>query len=241
MQNNFTIEEVRNFWNKTAPIYESSNKQFKETHCQRFRQAIQYLNLKPKQKVLNIWSRTGSAIPYLRQQCPDIEISNLEVSPEFIKIAQNKFRQERFQETDLEHLPFSSNYFDYVLCLETLEHTPKPLVFLKELQRTLKLNALLVMSLPPKTAELPLRIYEIFFKNHGEGPHQFLSSKTVRNLLWQAGFALKSHKGTLLIPLGPPWLKRQGEKIIDKFQNTALSELGIRQFYAAKKQSNSNF
>ena len=91
------------------------------------------------------------------------------------------------------------------------------------------------MSLPPKTAEPLLRIYELFFKNHGEGPHQFLSSKTVKSLLQEAEFNLLLHKGTLLVPVGPKFIKKFGEMIIDRFQNTFISELGIRQFYICQK------
>lgn len=240
MQNKFTIEQVREFWDKTASIYEKHNNRFRDAHCQRFEQAIKYLCLKPGQKVLNIWSRTGLAIPYLQQKCRNINILNLEVSGEFIKIAKTKFPHQSFEQTDLEHLPFNDNYFDHILSLETLEHAPKPLDFLNELERVLKPQSKLIMSLPPKTAEIPLRAYELFFKNHGEGPHRFLSSQTVKNLLERANFKLVLHQGTLLVPVGPGWLKKQGEKIIKKFQNTPLSELGIRQFYVAEKKSNSH-
>jgi len=234
IKNNFTIGEVRDFWDKTAEIYQSSNEQFGETHLQRFQEAVKYLDLKPGQKILNIWSRMGLAIPYLRQKCSRIEIVNLEVAPEFIRIAQEKFPKESFRETNLEKLPFPNGHFDRILSLETLEHTPQPLAFLKELRRTLKLEGRLVMSLPPATAELPLRIYELFLSNHGEGPHRFLSSKKVKKLLLMADFKLILHKGTLLVPVGPKWLKTLGEKTIDWLQNTPLSELGIRQFYISK-------
>lgn len=235
MQNRFTIKEVRKFWNKVAEIYEPSHTKIKDTHFQRFSEAIKYLDLKPGMKILNIWSRTGEAIPYIREKCPDVTLYNLEVSPKFIEIAKEKFLNENFKETNLEHLPFSKNYFDYIISLETLEHTPKPFLFLQELYRTLKPKGILVMSCPPATAELPLKVYEFFFANHAEGPHKFLSSKKVKNLLKMAGFKINLHKGTLLIPLGPKFLKRIGEKIIDKLQNTPIRELGIRQFYICKK------
>jgi len=235
LDNNFTIKQVRSFWNKVVDMYESSNEQFEDTHLQRFQEAIKHLNLEPGQKILNIWSRTGLAIPYLRQKCHDIEIYNLEVADKFIEIAKKKYPNEIFQKTNLENLPFENNYFDHILSLETLEHTPKPLIFLKELHRTLKSDGLLVMSLPPATAELPLKIYELFFNNHGEGPHKFLSSKKVKKLLNLANLKLILHKGTLLIPVGPKKLKKFGEKIINRLQNTPISELGIRQFYVCKK------
>ncbi len=240
MKNKFTIEQVREFWNETAPIYEDCNKKVEDTHHQRFKEAVKHLKLESGQKVLNIWARTGLAIPYLRRECPEIEIFNLEVSPEFIKIAQKKFPNEKFQQTDLDYLPFEDNYFDQILSLETLEHTPNPSLFLKELFRTLKPGKTLVMSCPPAITDIPFKIYGIIFNDHGEGPHKFPSSRRVKKLLKETGFRLILHKGTLLINLGPQWLKDFGERIINKFQKTPISELGFRQFYVAKKENNSN-
>ncbi len=39
------------------------------------------------------------------------------------------FPNENFKQTDLENLPFQNNFFDVVLSLEILEHTPKPPIF----------------------------------------------------------------------------------------------------------------
>lgn len=235
MRNNFTIREVQEFWDKASGIYEKTNQKISDTHLQRFKEALKYMALKPGQKVLNVWSRTGLAIPYLREKCSDIEIQNLEASAKFIGIAREKFKQEIFKQTDLEKIPFADNYFDYILSLETLEHVPGPAAFLKELHRVIKPEGTMVMSLPPATAEISLKIYELFFENHGEGPHKFLSSKKVKQLLKESGFKLLKHRGTLLIPVGPKWLKNAGEKLINFFQNTPLRELGIRQFYICKK------
>jgi ubiquinone/menaquinone biosynthesis C-methylase UbiE/peptidoglycan/xylan/chitin deacetylase (PgdA/CDA1 family) len=235
LKNNFTIEEVASFWTKLGEKYDEANENFKEVHAQRYTEAIKYLELKPGDKILNIWSRTGKAIPFLRSKEQNIEIHNLEVSDSFLKIAGQKFPKETFAKTDLENLDFPDNYFDRILSLETLEHTPSPPKLLREFYRVLKPNGVLVMSLPPATAELAEKISRWFFGNHGEGPHKFLSSKIVKALLADAGFKLILHKGTLLIPFGPAWLMKLGEKIINKFQNSFISEMGIRQFYVAKK------
>lgn len=234
-KNNFTIEEVASFWTKLGENYDEANEKFKEVHIQRYTEAIKYLELKPGDKVLNIWSRTGKAILFLRDKEQNIELHNFEVSDSFLKIAGQKFPKEIFAKTDLENLGFPNNYFDHILSLETLEHTPNPSKLMKEFYRTLKPNGVLVMSLPPATAEPAEKISRWFFGNHGEGPHKFLSSKTVKALLAGTGFKLVVHKGTLLIPFGPAWLMKLGEKIIDKFQNSFISEMGIRQFYVARK------
>lgn len=232
--NNFTLEEVRNFWDKVAEIYDETNKKIGPAHFQRFTEALKLLSLRDNDKVLNIWSRTGNALPYLKQ-IGQIEIYNMEVSDKMIGIAKNKFPTEKFTLTDLAILNFPNNHFDAILSLETLEHTPNPEQLVKEFYRVLKPGGILVMSLPPATAELPLKIYHLFFKNHGEGPHKFLSSKTVKRMLRKIGFELISHQGTLLIPVGPRILQNLGEKIMEKLQKTFLKEFGIRQFYVCKK------
>jgi len=234
MANDFTIDQVRKFWDGVADIYDEVNKKIGPVHYQRFIESIKYLNLKNGDKVLNIWSRTGNAIPYLKN-VEGVEIYNLEVSPKMMARAKEKFPAENFILTDLKILNFPDNFFDAILLLETLEHTPEPLSLLKELKRVLKPSGRLVMSLPPKTAEIPLKIYEVFFKNHGEGPHNFLSSKTVKKMLTEVNFNLIFHKGTLLFPVGPEFLQRFAEKIIELFQRTPLKEIGIRQFYVCSK------
>lgn len=234
MRNKFTIEEVREFWNSVAHEYDDINKKIGGAHYQRFVESLKYLDLQTQDKILNIWSRTGNAINYLRQT-ENLEIHNLEVSEKMLALAKKKYPQENFQITDLENLPFADNFFDKILSLETLEHAPKPEKLLSEFCRVLKPGGLLIMSLPPKTAEIPLRIYEFFFDNHGEGPHNFLSSKTVKKILSDVGFKNLLHKGTLLFPAGPKWLQNVAEKIIEKFQSTIIKELGIRQFYVSKK------
>jgi len=234
MKKNFTIELVRDFWDGVADIYDETNEKIGSAHQQRFIESFKYLQIKPNQKILNIWSRTGKAIPFFRQ-CNDIDLYNLEVSPLIMAKAQKKFPGERFQLTDLKKTNFANDFFDNILSLETLEHAPEPTEFLKELYRVLKPGGQLILSLPPKTAEIPLIIYELFFKNHGEGPHNFLSSKKVKKMLRAVGFELICHKGTLLCPVGPIWVQKCGEKIINYLQKTPIREFGIRQFYVCKK------
>jgi ubiquinone/menaquinone biosynthesis C-methylase UbiE len=232
--NNFTIEQVKNFWDTVATQYDLLNNNFKETHHQRFNVGINLLNLKDNLKILNIWSRTGCALPYLRDG-RSIEVVNLEVSPAMIELAKKKFPKEVFFQTDLKKIQFPDNYYDRILSLETLEHAPDPIVLLMEFKRIIKPEGIIVMSLPPHTAELPLYLYEKFFKNHGEGPHRFISSSEVKKMIHTAGLKLLGHKSTLLIPVGPIWLQKIGEKIIEKFQHTLIGELGIRQFYICTK------
>jgi ubiquinone/menaquinone biosynthesis C-methylase UbiE len=149
MTNKFKIEDVRNFWDKVAPIYNFLNKGVGYVHTQRFEKALRFSKIESGQKILNVWSRTGNLIPYLRKT-NNLEVSNMEASSEMMKISQEKYPQEKFELTDLENFSkIQNDYFDRIISLETLEHVPRPSIFLKELHRILKPNGLLIMSLPP--------------------------------------------------------------------------------------------
>lgn len=236
MINKFTIEEVRKFWDQVAESYEPTNKKIGYVHTQRFEKAIKFGQIKPDMKILNIWSRTGNFIPYLRK-IENLEIKNLEVSPAMIKIAESKYPNEKFGLTDLENLSeLNTGYFDRVISLETLEHTPRPLKFLGELYRVLRPGGFLIMSAPPKGEEIPEFIYKLFFHDHGEGPHNFPWPGQVKKMLRDVGFTIVAHKPFVIMPFGNDELTRKSEKILTKiFRKTPLANFGYRHFYIAKK------
>jgi ubiquinone/menaquinone biosynthesis C-methylase UbiE len=236
MKNNFTIQEVIEFWDSVAEKYESTNETVGYVHYQRYEFGVENLSLESGHKVLNIWSRMGGCIPYIKNT-KKIDLYNREVSPKFLEIAKKKFPKENFGFTDLDDLSeFGDNFFDRIISLETLEHAPNPLVFLKELNRVLKPGGLLVMSLPPSGAEWLLRVWELFFDNHGEGPHKFLSAKDVKNLLKKSNFMLKRHKPSFIFPFGFDRLERTAETSLNfLFGKTPLANFAVRHFYVCKK------
>jgi SAM-dependent methyltransferase len=208
----------------------------KATHDQRFRESINYLRLSPDMKVLNITSRDAEADDYIKREHPDVEVINAEISEGLMKVARSirpGITQVKIDNYSM--LPFRDTEFDRVLSLETLEHVAEPYRFLEELYRVSTKDTVLVLSCPPATSELPYKVYTALFGGHGEGPHRFPSSKEVKKLLKETGWKLNFHKGTLLVPVGPGWLLKLGEKIIDKAQGTFIAELGIRQFYICEK------
>ena len=144
---------------------------------------------------------------------------------------------EKFSKTDLANLRnFKNNKFDRIISLETIEHTPEPLKLLKEFRRVLKDNGLLVMSLPPGGFELPTKIWDLLFGNHGEGPHRFLWPNEVKKLIDKSGLTLKSHFPTLILPLGNDFLERLSENALNKvFGKTFLVNFGVRHFYVCTK------
>lgn len=235
-KNPWTDGDVEAHWDKVAYCYIAENNRVKVTHDQRFEFSIPQLNLFKDVKVLNISSRDGEAAEYIMKETPECDIINAEISQGLINEAHRvrPFLKQVKIET-YSSLPFEDKTFDRIVTLETLEHVAEPLVFLEELHRVSTSDALMVLSCPPATSEIPYRVYTALFGGHGEGPHKFPPSKKVKSWLKQTGWELLIHKGTVLLPVGPGWMKQIAESLLDKFQGTFVAELGIRQFYVCKK------
>ena len=236
MRKPWTDREVEAHWDNVAEIYVRENERVKSTHDQRFLESIRYLELKAGMKVLNITSRDAEADDFIRQSMPETKVINAEISQGLIDVATKLRPSARQVKLDnYSALPFEDQEFQRVLSLETLEHVAEPEQFLAELHRVSTEDARLVLSCPPATSELPYRIYTALFGGHGEGPHRFPSSKEVKRMFAATGWKLLVHKGTLLVPVGPAWMKNFGERVIGSMQGTFISELGIRQFYVCEK------
>jgi SAM-dependent methyltransferase len=235
-QNPWSDTDVERHWDLVADIYIRENQRVAETHAQRYKVAVGRLHLFPQARVLNVSSRDAKAEDYLRGLYPEIEVIHAEISSGLIEVARS-LRPKAVQRkiSTYSHLPFEDGAFDRILSLETLEHAAHPMAFLSELRRVARPGAIMVLSCPPATAEIPYRIYTALFGGHGEGPHRFLRSRDVRRLINAAGWDLIWHRGTLLVPVGPRWLRRWGERLIGSFPGGFISELGIRQFYVAKR------
>lgn len=232
----WTDREVEAHWDRVAGIYVKENDKVKSTHDQRFRESVEYLQVGPGMKVLNITSRDAEANDYILRSRPDATVINAEISAGLMDVA-SKLRPSARQ-VKLENysdLPFKDKEFDRIVSLETLEHVANPIRFLEELHRVSTEDTRLVLSCPPATSEFPYRVYTALFGGHGEGPHRFPPSKEVKEWFRATGWKLLVHKGTLLVPVGPAWLKKAGENLIDRMQGTFIAELGIRQFFVCEK------
>lgn len=236
IKNRWSDADVEKHWDSVSHIYVQENNKVKTAHDQRFIETIKHLNLSIDSVILNISSRDCEANDYVKKEHPKAMVINAEISQGLMDIAQ-KIRPyaEQVKIKTYSELPFKSDNFDRVICLETLEHVESPFNFLRELNRVSKKSTIMVLSCPPKTSEIPYRIFTFLFGGHGEGPHRFLKSSEVKKLLAYTGWKLKLHYGSVLIPVGPLFLQNSGEWIIRKFQKTFISELGIRQFYVCEK------
>lgn len=235
-KHNWSDKDVEKHWDSVAHVYVEENNKVKNAHDQRFRESIKDLKLVAGAKILNITSRDAEADDYIHKAEATAEVINAEISQGLMdEAAKIRPHIKQVKIDTYSDLPFDSNTFDRVLSLETLEHVSNPIRFLEELHRVSTPTARLVLSCPPHTSEIPYQVFTALFGGHGEGPHRFPKSKEVKEMLEQTGWKLIHHKGTVLFPVGPPSFQNFGEKIIEKFQGTFISELGIRQFFVSEK------
>jgi SAM-dependent methyltransferase len=234
--NQWSDKEVEKHWDSVAEIYVKENERVKHVHSQRFNETIKLFDLKEGQKILNITSRDCEVNDYICREIKNAEVIHAEISFGLMKIAgrlRPNVNQVKIETYSL--LPFRDEEFDRIISLETLEHVSEPNNFLSELYRVSRKDGRMLLTCPPATSEIPYRVYTFFFGGHGEGPHRFMRSTEVIKRLQLAGWKTVLHKGTLLIPFGPKWLQNFGESVINRFQNSFISELGIRQFYVCEK------
>jgi SAM-dependent methyltransferase len=234
----FEIAEVRAHWDRVAPIYDDANSHKLNPHHWRFIEGIKYVtpsNLSDI-KVLSIWSRTGNAIPYIRSKLPNATIYNLEASEKMIEIAQGIHPSENFQQTDLNVLELEDDSIDYIMSPETFEHTPNPENLIREFHRVLKRDGKLILSLPPRVADIHQWVYETFVGGHGDGPRKGIPSWIMKRIINDSSLRLELHKAILFIPIGPKWLVEFGDKVMKALP--FLKELGVMQFYICAKKPN---
>jgi len=235
-RNHWKDSDVEAHWDRVADIYVAENNKVKAAHDQRFHESMLHLDVAKATRVLNITSRDAEAEDFIRKHNPGCAITHAEMSAGLMaEAARLRPGIKQVKLSTYSSLPFPDQHFERVLSLETLEHAADPLAFLNELHRVSTANARLVLSCPPATSEIPYQVFTALFGGHGEGPHRFPASEEVKVMFRKSGWKLLLHKGTVLFPVGPPFFREFGERLINAFQGSILAEFGIRQFFVCEK------
>lgn len=157
-----------------------------ETHDK----VIEMMDKEPRGRVLDVPTGTGILAERLRKM--GFEVSCCDINPSFFSVPDLKI-----EIGDLNHsLPYSDGVFDYLTCLEGIEHTENPSNAIREFQRVLKKGGKIFLS-TPNFLNIERRIRFLFTGTFSKIP----SHEVIKNI-WKGDLAM-AH----LSPLGYPLLK----------------------------------
>lgn len=118
----------------------------------RYRRAIQWMETRDGQTVVDVGCKFGLLRQYLRDRELEYRYVGIDIDPGTLqRISSGDVRgtRESFACHDVNAgLPIDSSSADYVLCLEVMEHLESASFFLQEARRVLKPNGRLIVSVP---------------------------------------------------------------------------------------------
>lgn len=118
------------------------------TYCTRLRETIAEVNR--SNHLLNAGCGDGYFDLFLKKKAK--KITSFDINKSDLRIARmiNPEKRIKYKLLNIESLPFKSNYFDTVVCIDVLEHLNNSQIALKELVRVLKNGGKLIISVPSK-------------------------------------------------------------------------------------------
>lgn len=111
-----------------------------------------------KVNVLDVGCLVGTTLLKLNQM--NYEPVGIDINNNYVKIARN-YSQCPVYQMNANNLDFEDNYFDYILCTETLEHIHNQEKTLKEFYRVLKEEGRIFISVPN-----PFHLPRLFYPKH---------------------------------------------------------------------------
>src|SRR5579875_2461541 len=124
-------------------------------------QELARLGLSRDARALDAGCGSGRTLEELARYCSTV--AGLELNPEAAEVARERGNFD-VHIGRVEELPWSSQTFDLITCLDVVEHTPDDTVALRELRRVSRPGAWLLLTVPA---------YQALWSSHDEMNHHF--------------------------------------------------------------------
>ena len=160
----------------------------------RFRKAARLARVPTGAAVLDIGARDGGLRGFLP---PGVKYQGIDIAPEFAG-------PDVLIQDISNGIPFPDSAYDFVFCIEVLEHVPNPYGTLGEIHRVLKPGGVLVLSVP-NPYHLKEIIRNVLRIPDRQGHIYGWTRQTMTKLGEMNGFQLERTGGTYLHPPIPMW------------------------------------
>lgn len=186
-------------------------------HHRRFKNISQLIE-PVKGEVLDIGSADGTFTEIIVNQSKALKIIGIDILESSVKYANRRFKKDKRMEflvADAHHLPFESNRFVAVFCLEAMEHVFNPQKVLGEIKRVLKPNGYLIILVPTDSFLFNIAWW---FVLHSWGKHwrethlqSFRQKNSLTLVVKKAGFKIERDKKFLLNMLEVVKARKEGK------------------------------
>lgn len=145
-------------------------------------------------KILEVGCGSGVTLTKIKEMGKASEVVGIEVCKGAIEICSSMLDNALIGDIETFEVPYPIEYFDYIICVDVLEHLKDPLATLKKLRRFLKNSGTIIASIP--NARHLRVIYSLLkgdFRYVDAGimdrTHlRFFCKKNILELIHQAGF-----------------------------------------------------
>jgi 2-polyprenyl-3-methyl-5-hydroxy-6-metoxy-1,4-benzoquinol methylase len=210
--------DKKEFYEQKADTYVGFDRQGRR----RYERASKLVEIQNGQRVLDAGCKHAYLLDILLKGGIDADYYGTDISEKVIGSLTSK--KGTFLVCDLlKELPFETGFFDYVFCLEVIEHVENPTLLLHNFHRVLKDGGRLIVS-SPNPYNL-LRMYCNLVKvPTNEGHIQSFPYQEMENILKFTGFKIEKRIGTYcLIPYTLHGVKK-GNYVMFPTSSTFLSE-----------------
>lgn len=156
-----------------------------------YKEVIQRIKERPFKSILDVGCGTGAMLSLLVSEFKEIQAYGLDFSEKMIeKSAALLGQSAHLVVGDSEHLPWSDNFFDLVVCNASFHHFPDPLKVLGETRRVLKSNGRIIIGEPWWSAPKRLLInFCLGSPFNFSGDVRIYSEAEMRDLLTECGYS----------------------------------------------------
>lgn len=194
------VRNLKNFYDSIqGDVYEKACKSWflprRLWHAHKNRKVVKKVKGK---RVLEVGCGSGTIVKRLLKK--DKNVVGVDIGKKFLNFCQSSYRKAAFCGADAQHLPFSDNSFDTIVCSEVIEHLSNPKKSLKEFKRILHPNGELIITTPNISVRWALveAIWTRIRRKMLETNHKCFTKNQLRFLLDSVGFSISYNSSFML-------------------------------------------